>query len=152
MEQIRIQKSNKRKNFLDIKIRNNILLELISKQVFEQYKGLELTVDMLPLLVMDVFERIHSKKHLTKEERSLVTKNIILKLYPLLKKKQELNKENLKLNDIDILNEAENEISDEMICLISNLVECFSTLSKQSQSLIQPKGCFRILFHFLKKV
>ena len=145
---IEIKKSKKRKNFLDVKIRNNLIMEFISTQMFHQYKALDLTTDQLPVLVMDVFERIHSKKHLTNNERNLITKNIILKLYPILKQKMPLNKENLKLNDIEVLDNA--DISEEIVNLISSLVECFSTLKKKP--LIQTKGCFRILLGWFLKI
>ena len=145
---IQIKKSKKRKNFLDVKIRNNLIMEFISSQMFEQYKALDLTTDQLPVLVMDVFERIHSKKNLTNDERNMITKNIILKLYPILKQKMPLNKENLKLNDIELVDNP--EINEEIVNLIHSLVECFSIVKKKG--IIQPKGCIRIVLGWLLKL
>ena len=143
---IEVKKSKKRKHFLDVKIRNNILLELLSTQVFQQYKNLDLTIPQLPLLVMDIFQRIHSKQHLTDEERNTVTKSIILKLYPFLKSGNPLNKENLKLADIDIVDDS--PVDPDVIELINNLVDCFAVL--KSRPLIQKRGCIRGAFRFLK--
>ena len=82
---IEIKKSKKRNHFLDVQIRNHLLLEVISSQIYQQYKELELTISQLPVLIMDVFERVHSKDNLSNEERNTITKSVILKLYPLMK-------------------------------------------------------------------
>ena len=143
-----VKKSKKRQHFLDVSIRNNILLEMISTQVYDQYKTLNLTIDMLPTLVMDVFERIHSKPNLTNDERNMITKNIILKLYPLLKSGNKLSIENLKLADIEVMEDS--SIDEDTISLINNLVDCFSTLKKKP--LIPSRGCLKTVLCFLKSM
>ena len=144
---IEIRKAKNRKDFLSVSIRNHILLEMISSQIYLGYKGITLETSMIPTLTLSVFEHVFSKKHLTNEERCLVTKSTILKLIPLLKKKNELNQENLKLADIEVMSE---EVDEELVLLISNLIDCYSQLRKRG--IIQPKGFLRKLFRFLKTV
>ena len=145
---IEIKKSKKRNHFLDIQIRNHLLLEVISSQIYQQYKELELTISQLPVLIMDVFERVHSKDNLSNEERNTITKSVILKLYPLMKSGNPLNKDNLKLNDIEVIDDS--QVDEDIIKLINNLVDCFSTL--KSKPLIRRKGFLRWIFRTLKKL
>ena len=142
-----IKSSKKRKDFLSVKIRNHLLLETISGNIYNQYKGINLEASMMPVLVMDVFERAHTHPNLTNEERDLVTKATVLKIIPILKHNTELNAENLKLANIDIESE---KVDPETVALVNNLIECYSQL--KSKGIVETKGCFKILWRFLKKV